>query len=90
MERKKRGEFIRPDGVSSGELDIYVSETLRGPNEPGLNDLRGWAPGVDWKFAAPLLVGDMQCDLVFDGRRVRILVRGKGTDEDLTLRFERM
>jgi hypothetical protein len=90
MERKKRGEFVRADGVSSGEMDIYVSETRRGPNEPGVDDLRGWAPNVDWKFAAPMLVGDMQCDLAFDGRKVRVSLRGKDTDGDLTLRFERV
>lgn len=87
-ERKTTGEFIRPDGVSSGKLEMYVTETIRGANEVGLSDLRGWAPGVDWKWAAPILVGDMKCELVLDGRKIPVLVQGKGEDE-LTLRFER-
>jgi hypothetical protein len=88
MEKKQRGEFIRPDGVSSGELDVYVTETAPGQTIQGLSDLYGWAPNVDWKFAAPILTGDMKCDLLLDGRKIPVLVRGKG-EEELTLRFER-
>jgi hypothetical protein len=87
-ERKTIGEFIRPDGVSSGKVEIYVTEIVRGQGIQGLSDTHGWAPGVSWKWAAPILVGDMKCDLVYDGKRIPVLIAGKG-DEELTLRFER-
>jgi len=87
-ERKTIGEFIRPDGVSSGKVDVHISETTRGIGVQGLSDLYGWTTGVSWEFAAPMLVSDMKCELVFEGKRIPILVKGKGSAE-LTLRFER-
>ena len=83
--RRTRGALIRPDGVATGELDIDVREVKTG----GLSDLTGYAHGVEWKWAAALLVGTMECDLVFEGRRVPVRINGRTADEDLTLRFER-
>jgi hypothetical protein len=90
MERQTTGEFVRPDGVSSGKVELHISETTRRPDEPGVSDLHGWAPNISWKFAAPILVGDMKCDLLFEGRHLAVLVQGKDVDGELTLRFERM
>lgn len=83
--RRTRGALIRPDGVSTGELDIDVREVKM----RDLSDLTGYAHGVDWKWAVPVLLGRMECDLVFEGRRVPVLITGRTVDEDLTLGFER-
>lgn len=89
MEKKYRGEFIRPDGVSSGKVDIYLSETKRRPDEIGLSDVTGWA-GVSDKFATVSLIGDSACDLhLEDGRVIPVLIAGGEIGNRTTITFTR-
>lgn len=38
-----RGSFVLPSGKKSTLVDMHISKIERGPNEPGLNELTGWA-----------------------------------------------
>ena len=87
-ERKTTAEFIRPDGTSSGRVEIHVTETTDRTIQ-GLTDTYGWTEEVSWTWAAPILVGDRECELVYDGKRIPVLVDGKLVNEDLLLRFQR-
>ena len=68
------GDFIDAAGNRAGPVAVHITEVVRGPNEPGLDDLRGWAV-LPIEFAGRVAIGNGECRLELPkGRTVLVLL----------------